>query len=70
MSGKQGKKQQPGQSGKTPEEMGTERGRPTGPDRARPQQPEKPSSSGGDDKSKRRREVDPLREGTIGGDEL
>lgn len=70
MGGTQDKRQQPGQPGKGPDEVGTERKRPSqDPSRTRPQQPEKPSR-GMDEESKRRREEDLLREGDIEGDEL
>lgn len=70
MGGTQDKRQQPGQPGKGPDEMGTPRKRPTGQDPVRPQQPEKPSPSQGQDESKRRREEDPPREEDAMGNEL
>ncbi len=68
MGGTQDKRQQPGQSGKGPDELGTSPKRPTGQGQARPQQPEKPSRSP-DDEARRRREADRLREGGAEEDE-
>ncbi|WP_411107686.1 hypothetical protein [Streptomyces sp. cmx-4-9] len=65
----QDKRQQPGQSGKGPEETEAERRQSAGRAPARQQQPEK-TSRGLDEETKRRREEDLVSEGDVEGDEL